>query len=69
MKRDRPRIGIYQGAIIWHVDEIGVFHWGSPPAREEAQQLEQAWRDHARDQKQFRETRMSRTPTKLVPSR
>lgn len=69
MSEDRPRIGIYQGAIIWHVDDLGVFHWGSPAAREEAFLLEEARRDHARDEKLFREKRMARKHPLPGPSR
>ncbi|MCR9089478.1 MAG: hypothetical protein NXH97_22395 [Rhodobacteraceae bacterium] len=57
MSNDRQRVGFHEGAIIWHVDDLGIFHWGSPAAREEAFRREDARRDRARDEKLFRERR------------
>ena len=55
MSKKEPRIGVWQGAIVWHVDEVGTFHWGSPDAREEAVRREAAHRERARKQKLLRE--------------
>ena len=30
---DRPTMGFWNGAIIWHTDDLGNFHWGSPADR------------------------------------
>lgn len=30
---DKPTIGVWEGRIIWHVDENGIFWWGSPADR------------------------------------
>lgn len=36
MSDEKPRIGVTpQGEIVWHVDELGHFHWGSPQGRAE----------------------------------
>ena len=55
MSKTEPRIGVWQGVIVWHVDEVGTFHWGSPDAREEAVQHEAAHRERARKEKFLRE--------------
>lgn len=57
MSNRRPTVGIWQDAIIWHVDWEGVFHWGSPKARMAALARERARREDARDRKAFREMR------------
>lgn len=33
MSDDKPSVGIWQDVIIWHVDENGNSHWGSPADR------------------------------------
>lgn len=55
MSKSRPTVGYYQDAIIWHVDNDGVFHWGSPETRMKAIRQEQQRRIAARDEKHFRE--------------
>ena len=35
MSTPKPRMGIHNGMVIWHLDENGHFHWGSPADRAE----------------------------------
>lgn len=48
-------MGVHEGRIIWHVDDNGVFHWGSPAARIGAIQREAGRRRQAAKRKWLRE--------------
>lgn len=51
---DRPTMGFWNGAIIWHTDDLGNLHWGSPADRlariawEESRRKQAGLDQHAR---------------------
>ena len=55
MTENRPKMGIHEGTIIWHVDENGIYFTGSPEARLKAIWREERRREKARDDKLLRE--------------
>jgi hypothetical protein len=53
---DKPIMGIWDGVIIWHTDERGNSHWGSPADRlsriawEEARRMQAGAEGRARQE-------------------
>lgn len=62
MSNTKKTAGVWQGAIIWHVNEVGVFFWGSPEARMNGIAREEGHRENARNRKAFREQRHPAVP-------
>lgn len=57
MSKLKKTAGVWQDAVIWHVNDVGMFFWGSPEARLDGIATEEGHRATARDRKAFREKR------------
>ena len=57
MHKEKKKFGIWQGQIIWHRDDLGAFHWGSPQAR--ADRINLSMRNRPMSETEFRNARRS----------